>query len=786
MTKKSPDKMEYRVLQLLKKQKTHYIGIDDLAIRAKVSLEEYESFLDYIDGMWKEGILTRRKNSVLLNANIGVVKAEIISITPSFMLARPVEEDRERVKRLSNRTDEAVVDIHIALGMEMGALPGDVVMVKPKYQGNGLPEGVIMNIVEEKDWKFPGTLLEDNGCLYVLPDKAMFVPLKIAGKQTVNAQVGDKVLAHVVQRAQNRFQHKVEILQAFGSSEHAKSCAQALLAFYKVRQEFDKEVIEQAKKISSRGISDKELEGRVDLTAEPIFTIDSADSKDLDDAVSLTRDGDNWKLGVHIADVSHYVGENTPLDKEAYTRGTSIYYADQVLPMLPKELSNGICSLNPNEIRLTFSAFITLDASGKILDYSFKKSYIRSRVKGIYKEINAILDGSASQDILDKYADLIPEIKLMEELASLLKKRRYARGAMNLSSSDCKIVIEDGTVLDIQVRQTGVSENIIEEFMLTANEAAATLAMTQEIPFVYRVHDTPPETKVEALRTLLNLLGVPCTELKNNQPETKALAKILNSVRDTDKESLVNNQILRTMSKAVYSERNNGHYGLVLENYAHFTSPIRRYPDLMIHRIMTNLLYGSGKEKTIKKYLPIVPQAAKQSSDTELTAMNIERSCDNFYKAEFMSKRIGQIEECVITAVSENGVFVALANTVSGFVHVRNMPKGSYALSEGIELVEQLSNKHYRIGQKRMVEIVNVNVPKGQVDFVFDDARPEGEISIHQPVTMSEVRRHTDVAKARLKEQERKSKKGGGKSSAKTKGRRTKHHTRKRNKGKNK
>ena len=451
-----------------------------------------------------------------------------------------------------------------------------------------------------------------------------------------------------------------------------------------------------------------------------IFTIDSADSKDLDDAVSLQRDDEHWYLGVHIADVSHYVRPGTPLDLEAYRRGTSIYYADQVIPMLPKELSNGICSLNPDEVRLTFSALVTLKLSGEIEGFRFVKSYIRSRVKGVYAEINTILDGSASPEILKKYNQLLPQIQLMQQLAQILRKRRFDRGAMNISSNESKFIIEDGKIKDIVPRPTGESERMIEEFMLTANQAAATLAIEQELPFIYRVHDRPQAIKVNLLHELLEHLNIRADRLLEN-PQPKDFADILESVRGTELEPVINNQLLRTMSKAVYSEKNIGHFGLVLDNYTHFTSPIRRYPDLAIHRILTSYLAGMPKDKLLKRYGSFVPAASKNSSQMEVNAMNIERDCEDCYKAEYMSHYIGEVFTGRITGVTNYGFYVELPNSVEGMVSVRDLPMGDYLLEDNIQLKETRRGTLYRIGQECTVRVASVDVSAGQVNFVLAD-----------------------------------------------------------------
>ena len=607
----------------------------------------------------------------------------------------------------------------------MGAMPGDRVLLRvsqrrARSEGENL-EGAVAQIVEQNNAPFTGVVVRQPDGYYLRPDRLVRFLLPIEKGQLHGSREGDKVQVQLSHRGETHFSHRVAVVQSFGDAQEAQVCCQAVLANYQARTEFPPEVLQEAQQLQQRGIPISELSERMDLTGLDIFTIDSADSKDLDDAVSLERDDDHWYLGVHIADVSHYVRQGSPLDLEAYRRGTSIYYADQVIPMLPKELSNGICSLNPDEVRLTFSALVTLKPSGEIEGFRFVKSYIRSRVKGVYREINAILDGTADQELLDKYAQLIPQIHLMHQLARLLRARRFDRGAMNISSNESKFVIENGKIQDILPRPTGESERMIEEFMLTANEAAATLAMQQEMPFIYRVHEQPPIAKVNLLHDLLTRLGMQADKL-TEQPQPKDFSELLERARGTELEPVVNAQLLlRTMAKAVYSERNIGHFGLVLENYTHFTSPIRRYPDLAIHRILTSYLAGMPQDKLKKRYGSFVPAASKNSSEMEVNAMNIERDCEACYRAEYMSSRIGQCFEGRITGVANYGFYVELDNSVEGMVSVHDLPEGEYQLEEGIELKEMRSGKVYRVGQLHPVKVASVNVSAGQVNFVLAD-----------------------------------------------------------------
>lgn len=706
-----------RVMQVLKHQKQEPIGIHALEVKVQLKHDERREFYDLLEQMQKSGELWRRRNSVVLSKNQGLIQAQIVTLNEKFGFARPFVEGELPADKAQ--------DIFLPGRFMLGAMPGDTVMLrvepkKGKAEEGENREGAVVQILKENDVPFTGVVVRQPDGYYLRPDRLARFLLEIEKGQLHGAKDGDKVLVKITHRGDSHFAHKVSVVNTFGSAQLAQVCCQAVLANYNARTEFDEATLLEAQKIAERGIPISELSERMDLTDMDIFTIDSSDSKDLDDAVSLEEDEEHFFLGVHIADVSHYVRQGSPLDLEAYRRGTSVYYADQVIPMLPKELSNGICSLNPDEVRLTFSALITLKRSGEIEGFRFVKSYIRSRVKGVYSEINQILDNTAPQEIVEKYAQLIPQIQLMQKLAHILRKRRFDRGAMNISSNESKFIIENGKIKDIVPRPGGESERMIEEFMLTANEAAATLAMEQEMPFVYRVHEQPPVIKVNLLHNLLTKLGVPAEKLLQN-PQPKDFANILESVRGTELEPAVNGQLLRTMSKAIYSERNIGHFGLVLENYAHFTSPIRRYPDLTIHRILTSYLNGMPKDKLKKRYGSFVPGASKNSSQMEVNAMNIERDCEACYKAEYMSGYIGEQFEGRITGVAAYGFYVELANSVEGMVSVHDLPMGEYVLEEGIELKEARSGVVYRIGQQVRVQVASVDVSAGQVNFVLAD-----------------------------------------------------------------
>ncbi|MBO7473941.1 MAG: ribonuclease R [Ruminococcus sp.] len=606
----------------------------------------------------------------------------------------------------------------------LGAMPNDRVLISPIASRSGEPEGEILDILEFGSSQLTGKIEYEDGRPYLVPDTASRNHIIIVREESIPFENGDKVLAEIVYRGRRHAEHKVKITLVFGSSEYAASSAASILVIHGAPTAFPEEVLKEARKISEGGVQEYSVNNREDLRDMTIFTIDSAESKDLDDAVSLQKTRKGYCLGVHIADVSHYVKGNSALDKEALLRGTSIYYADKVIPMLPQELSNGICSLNPNEDRLTLSAFMELDKEGAMLSYRFCKSVIRSRVKGVYSEINHILDGSENDDIAQKYKEVRSSIMLMNELADKLIARKKLRSAPEIETNESKLLIgEDGICYDVMPRERGKSERIIEEFMLTANEAAAKLAKEKKVPFVYRIHEAPPEAKTEALHEILPKYGFECPHFSEFKPIHAA--KILESARGTDKFEAVNMLVLRSMAKAKYSPEPLGHFGLVLEDYAHFTSPIRRYPDLAIHRIITDILAGYNSDWLSKRYAGFAVNAADRSSAAEIRAVTIERECEDCYKAEYMKAHIGESFTAKISGVTEFGFYAELPNTVEGLVHIRSLPEGEYDYTEPVSLTERFTGISYTLGQTVQVVCAAVNVSDGTIDFVIDDDEQE-------------------------------------------------------------
>ena len=615
--------------------------------------------------------------------------------------------------------EDGTSDIFIPGRFTKGAMPGDDVLVEkfehPRVEGSD--EGAILAILTEKN-DLVGTVRRVEGRLRFVPDDCPAITMPLARDCEGGAKDGDKVAVEILNRGNRQEDHRVGVAMRFGSSDEAKRCAKALLYAKDIRTRFPDKVRDEAKKFEGAEVSEKDCEGRMDLRALPIFTIDSAETKDIDDAISLTRTSDGgFELGVHIADVSNYVQPGTELDNEAFSRATSVYYADQVVPMLPKALSNGICSLNENELRLAFSCLMRLDKEGNLTDYRFVKSIIRSRVKGVYSEINALLAGTADAEIKAKYADVIDQLPAMKELYGHRARLRKERGCMDIESGEVKLILdENGRCIDVKKRTSGESESMIEEFMLLANQCAAHFARVKQIPFVYRVHEEPNAEKLERLHALLQACGIN-DHFAKDVPTPKELSAILEGVRGTPYEQIINTGMLRCMSKALYEEKPKGHYGLVLKDYAHFTSPIRRYPDLAIHRMMTDLLSGTDKETMIVRYTDFAEKASKQSSEREVLAVQIERKAEDYYKAEYARRHLGECYEGIISGVTQRGIFVELENGVEGFVPASSLTATGTTLTEGIRLSDPASGKTWSLGDSMMITIVRADINLGKVDF---------------------------------------------------------------------
>ena len=705
-------KLEARILNFLRGQKKGS-GPKEAAKKLGISKVKQPEFFQALDDLAAKHLIQNQNGRFFFRDTAGQVRAEIVKVTGTFGFARPETEDARGDK-----------DIFIPGRFLAGAMPGDKVFVKTKRGTGSLVEGEVTSLLEAQNKAFSGTVVREGDGLFIQPDSYVRFPIRLEKKSAATLKPGDKILAVLSERGDRHTALRAKLVEYFGDADKAAVCCRSILAANGITTVFPEDALEQAAAVAGgAGIHPKEIAVREDWREVPICTIDGADSKDLDDAISLKKIPTGWELGVHIADVSYYVTHNSPLDQEAYRRGTSVYYADSVVPMLPPELSNGICSLNPDEDRLAFSAILQLDEDGALVDYRFAKTVIRSRVKGVYSEVNALVDsaltGDTANDTLrQKYAGLEELFANMALVAGKMTKSRFARGGMDLESAETKIILdENGVCVEVQPRMRGQSERIIEEFMLTANQAAALQAEKAELPFLYRTHEAPAPDRIQALYQVLDALGVRHKKV-GGTVSTADMAAILEQVKDTAYATVVNSLALRAMAKAKYTAANTGHFGLVLKHYAHFTSPIRRYPDLVIHRILSGLVTGMRPENIVKRFTGFVAGAAGDTTQREIAAMTAERSCTDCYKAEYMAKFIGEEFDGMITSVTGFGIYVQLPNTIEGLVRMIDFPAGAWNYDGLMAFTDGVTGKKYRLGDSIRVRIAGVQVSAGQVDMV--------------------------------------------------------------------
>lgn len=696
------NRMEETILATMRSEEIHDWSARQLLKKAGVldKLAFYDALRSLKD---RRMILLDREHNAKLIPVGEDVEATLVSLSKNFGFARP---------------DGGGDDIFIHGSALQGALVGDRIIVGDIRKDDRGPSGRVRRIVEHKPAQTTGTVsITDEGIEFI-PDNAIRYNLRMRERDLNGAKNGDKVMASLEQDYRGDWAY-ASVKKVFGSGRTARVCADAIVEQYGIPHVFPQEVLDEAERVGNEPISDEEYAKRLDLRGEPIFTIDSKDAKDLDDAISVKRTDFGYTLGVHIADVSHYVKEGSAIDEEAINRGTSVYFADRVIPMLPEVLSNGACSLNAGTDKLAFSALIELDKEGHITKYDFKKTIINSKVRGVYSEVNEILDGTASEEILNKYAPVMESLMSAKELADILKANSAARGTMELDSGESKFILdENGICIDIMPRVSGEAEQLIEQMMVTANIAAAKFSLDHKLPFLYRVHGTPDPKRVEELVTLLQLVGVPCKEIVKPNPETQDFAAILDRVRGLPCETLVSQRLLRTMEKARYSTEETGHFGLALSDYSHYTSPIRRYPDTSIHRVLSAFVEGMPAEEVRRRYAQFCETSATESSRNEIRALIAERDAEDCYMAEYMSQHIGEHFEGTVSGVTMRGVFVRLENSVEGFVSLDAFEDEDFVY-DGL-ITQRSPKRELTIGTPLPIIVASAYVATGKVDFVPD------------------------------------------------------------------
>ncbi len=608
-------------------------------------------------------------------------------------------------------------DIFVATKDVKDAMDGDLVQVTllPQYMWGNLPKGKVIKVLKRNLKTVVGTFERSPKYGFVLPeDKKISDDIFVSKKHFGEAKDGDKVRVEIINYPQGGYSAEGKVVEIIARKKERNADIKALIAASGVEMKFSDEVLAEANAVATGGISSEELSRRKDLRELYTVTIDGANSKDFDDAVSIKKlPNGNYNLGVHIADVAHYVKAKSELDKQAFIRGNSIYAIDEVVPMLPEVLSNGICSLNPDEDRLTLTCEMQIDAHGKVVSHEIYESIIRSHARLIYDDVSDILEAGAVTDE-NKY------LFEMAELAKILHKRRSDKGSINFEVGEAEIVLsKKGKVAEIKPAERRIANRLIEEFMLIANETVAEHFFWMNVPFIYRVHEKPTLVKMEELKLFLKGIGI---QLSGDLSEIKpfALKRVLDDVVGKPYENVVNKIMLRSMQKATYETKCEGHFGLAFKYYCHFTSPIRRYPDLCIHRIIKKVIRGELSESDLVKLEKFCRQAAKHSSETERTAIDIERDAIKIKMTDYIRRYIGCEFDGVISGVTDYGIYVQLTNFVEGMVRSESIEDDYYDFEpEKYRLIGRNTHKTYALGDKVTIRVLNADVSSRKIDFII-------------------------------------------------------------------
>lgn len=684
--------------------------IKELAILMNVPREERAALQEVLNSLMTEGKIELSKRGKYSKAEgtflVGTFTGNIRGF--GFVTVEGEEED-----------------IFIPETQVNNAMHGDTVQVvlsKGKAETGKRKEGTIVKILERGVIKVVGTFQKSKNFGFVVPDNTkflqdIFVPLE----RSKGAVDGHKVVVELTDYGKENRKPEGKVIEIIGHINDPGTDIMSIVRGYDLPVEFPDKVLKQADNVS-KPVSGADMAGRVDVRDWQMVTIDGEDAKDLDDAITLTKEGDKYRLGVHIADVTNYVQEHSALDVEALERGTSVYLVDRVIPMLPHTLSNGICSLNAGEDRLALSCIMTIDSKGNVVDHMIAETVVRVDRRMSYTSVKKILTDKDEKEI-EEYKELVPMFELMQELAAILREKRRKRGSIDFDFPETKIILDkQGKPLEIKPYERNVATKIIEDFMLIANETVAQDYFWQELPFVYRTHDTPDAEKIQKLSMFINNFGY---TIKFGQDEIhpKELQKLLGKIEDTPEEPLISRLTLRSMKQAKYTVTSTGHFGLATQYYCHFTSPIRRYPDLQIHRIIKENLRGRMNQKRIEHYDKILTQVASRCSELERRADEAERETEKLKKVEYMQEHIGETFEGVISSITAWGIYVELANTVEGMVHVTNLTDDYYHYEEETyEMVGESTGKRYKLGQRIKVVVDNADKFMRTIDFVLPES----------------------------------------------------------------
>ncbi|MCT2536018.1 ribonuclease R [Aquibacillus koreensis] len=695
-----------------------------------LSVQEIEEILDLQDSdqftilmkllneLEEAGELVRtRKNRYGPPERMNLIRGKIQMHAKGFAFLIPDEEGQD--------------DVYINHADLQSAMNNDRVLVRidGRDEQGKRPEGTVIRILERATSVIIGTYDGNQNFGFVIADDKripndIFIP-KNASHGAVN---GHKVIVRITKYPEARMSAEGEVIQILGHKNDPGMDIISIIYKHGIQVDFPEEVLEHAAN-TPESISEDEIQNRRDLRDEMIVTIDGADAKDLDDAVTVKKlDNGNYKLGVYIADVTYYVEENSPIDKEAMDRATSVYLVDRVIPMIPHRLSNGICSLNPQVDRLTLGCEMEINAQGEVVNHEIFQSVIKTNERMTYHDVNKILVDK-DEKLIERYDELVPMFQDMEDLAEILRKKRFGRGAIDFDFKEAKVLVDnDGKAVDVVIRERSVAERLIEEFMLAANETVAEHFHWMDVPFIHRIHEDPSPDKLQSFFEFIATLGY-VVKGTNNEIHPQALQKVLEEVQGEQEEMIISKLMLRSMKQAKYDPQSIGHFGLATEFYTHFTSPIRRYPDLIVHRLIrTYIVNKQLDEKTQQHWKDKMPEIARHASEKERAAVDAERETDDLKKAEFMQDKIGEEFDGVISSVTNFGLFVELPNTVEGLVHVSYLTDDYYHFDErSYAMIGERTGNIFRIGDEITVKVANVNLEERVIDFEIVGMKPRKE-----------------------------------------------------------
>ncbi len=680
--------------------------IKEMAVVLQIQGEQRDELRKVLDALVEEGKITLSKRGKYSRGHAARLKGAFQANARGFGFVTP---------------EEGGDDVFIPEENLNGAFQGDeveyIITASPSGRRR---EGKIVNILSHGVTRIVGLYERVKNFGFVRPDNQRYLKdIYIPEGKDGDAMSGHKVVVELTSYGGEHMKPEGKIVEIIGHVNDPGTDILSIVMDMNIRTEFPEKVLNQAVRVG-KDVSEADRAGRLDIRDWQMVTIDGEDAKDLDDAVSLTKEGESYRLGVHIADVTNYVQERSALDREAFERGTSVYLADRVIPMLPHKLSNGICSLNAGEDRLALSCIMTLSPTGEMTDHQIAETVIHVDRRMSYNGVAKILDGDS--EAREENKEFVPMILLMKELSEIIRERRGKRGSIDFDFPETKIVLdESGKPVDIKPYDRNAATKIIEDFMLMANETVAEEYFWRELPFLYRTHETPEEEKIRQLSTFINNFGYHIHV--RNEVRPKEIQKLLGKVEGTPEEALISRLALRSMKQARYTTENTGHFGLAAKYYTHFTSPIRRYPDLQIHRIIKENLRGRLTEDRIAHYNEILPKVAAQCSERERTAEETEREVVKLKKAEYMRAHIGEEYDGVISGVTKWGVYVELENTVEGLVHVADMRDDHYEfIEQSYEMLGERTGRTYKLGEKVKVRVIDADKIQRTVNFEFADS----------------------------------------------------------------